>query len=78
MSFPAPSSRTGFGRDKPPYRTYIIAGKRPDEKAAATKERYARRGDAGQGDEENQLQWVPVPTRDRGGYAGCGACITAI
>jgi hypothetical protein len=52
MSFPAPSSRTGFGRDKPPYRTYIIAGKRPDEKAAATKERYARRGDAGQGDED--------------------------
>jgi DNA-binding CsgD family transcriptional regulator len=31
-----------------------------------------------QGDEENQLQWVPVPTRDRGGCAGCGACITAI
>jgi ferredoxin len=58
--------------------SYAITGNRPDENAAATKERYARRDDAGQGDEENQLQWVLVPTRDRGGCAGCGACITAI
>jgi hypothetical protein len=43
------ASRTGFGRDKPPYRSYAIAGKRPDEKAAATMELYARRGDAGKG-----------------------------
>jgi DNA-binding CsgD family transcriptional regulator len=40
---------TGFVRDKPPYRSYVIAGKRPDEKAAAARERYARRGDAGSG-----------------------------
>jgi hypothetical protein len=35
----APFSRTGFVRDKPPYRFYVIAGKRPDEKAAAAMER---------------------------------------
>jgi DNA-binding CsgD family transcriptional regulator len=47
--FPAPFSRTGFVRDKPPYRAYAIADKRPDELAAAAMERYARRGDAGGG-----------------------------
>jgi hypothetical protein len=44
--FPAPFSRTGFVRDKSPYPSYAIAGKRPDEQAAAM-ERDARRGDAG-------------------------------
>jgi DNA-binding CsgD family transcriptional regulator len=43
---PAPFSRAGFVRDKPPY-PYAIADKCPDEKAAVALEGYARRGDAG-------------------------------
>jgi DNA-binding CsgD family transcriptional regulator len=45
--FPAPVSRTGFVRDKPPYRSYAIADKRPDEQAVAAMERYARHGGGG-------------------------------
>jgi DNA-binding CsgD family transcriptional regulator len=47
--FPAPYSRTGFVRVKPPYRPYATAGKRQDEQAAVPLERFARRGDAGGG-----------------------------
>jgi hypothetical protein len=47
--FPAPYSRTGFVRVTPTYRPYATAGKRPDDQAAATMERLARRGDAGGG-----------------------------
>jgi DNA-binding CsgD family transcriptional regulator len=36
---PAPSPRTRFGRDKPPYRFDAVASKRPDEQAAAAMER---------------------------------------
>jgi DNA-binding CsgD family transcriptional regulator len=36
---PAPSPRTRFGRDKPPYRFDAFASKRPDEQAAAAMER---------------------------------------
>jgi len=43
--FPAPFSRTGFARGKPPYR---FDAKRADEQAV-TMERSARRGDAGGG-----------------------------
>jgi hypothetical protein len=77
-AIPALFSRMGFVRDKLPYRFYVIAGLRPDETEAAAKARFARHADVGQGDEENQLQWVPAPTRECGGCAGCGACITAI
>jgi hypothetical protein len=78
MSFSGTVLKNGIcSRTPRPIAFMPSAGKRPDEKAAAAMERYACRGDAGgQGDAENQLQWVPVPTRDRGGYAGCGACIT--
>jgi DNA-binding CsgD family transcriptional regulator len=38
---------TGFVRDKPPYRSYVVAG--TDEKTAAARERYVRRGDASRG-----------------------------
>jgi len=41
--FPAPVLRTtGFVRDKPPYRSYAIVGKRPDEHAAAAGLRLKR------------------------------------
>src|SRR6202043_1582744 len=44
---PAPFSRTGFVRDKPPYLPYARVDKRPDEKAATAMESYARRGGGG-------------------------------
>jgi hypothetical protein len=49
MSFSGTVLKNGIVRDKPSYRFYVIAGKRPDEKAAAAIEWYARRGDAGGG-----------------------------
>ncbi|MGC2221888.1 MAG: hypothetical protein WA624_05745 [Methylocella sp.] len=33
--------------DQPPFRYHAVTGNRPDEKAAATIKRYARRGEAG-------------------------------
>jgi hypothetical protein len=58
MSFSgAVLTRTGFVRGKPPDRSYVIVGKRPDEKAAAAMKRYAWRGDAGGGAAVRNAHW---------------------